>query len=118
MNISIYPTGCLRSRGRNILTAIVVGSLISGLSISPAFADRGDEHRHSERDGHGDRGRHDDRGWHGDRGRHDGRWHDERGWHYYDGPYGYAQPIYAPPPVYVQPYQSPGINLILPIHIR
>lgn len=108
MDMSIHPTGCFRPSGRSILATMVFASLISGATISPVFA----EDHGSERGAHGDRGRHDDRGRHGDR-----RWHDDRGWH--DGAYyGYAQPVYAPPPVYVQPYQSPGINLILPIHIR
>jgi hypothetical protein len=30
----------------------------------------------------------------------------------------YQQPVYAPPPVYVVPSASPGINLVLPLEIR
>jgi hypothetical protein len=71
--------------------ALAFAALIGSFSISPAFA---------RDDGH-DRGRN---GYHGDRGRHD----DRRG-------YRYERPVYAPPPVYYQPRQSPGISLFLPL---
>lgn len=61
---------------------------------------RGDDHGHGGGDEHGD--------WH-DRGR--GGYGNGYG-------YSYAQPVYAPPPVYITPLQSPGINLVLPINFR
>ena len=79
-----------------ILIALVLASMIGGISIEPAFG------RDNDRRGH-DRGLH--RGWYG---------HD-RGYYPY-----YSQPVYAPPPVVYEPYpyQSPGISLVFPIRIR
>ena len=78
--------------------ALVVASMIGGISVAPAFAKDNDR-------GHQERGRHEARGH--DRGR---------------GPRGgyYEQPVYAPPPVVYAPapYQSPGISLVFPINIR
>ncbi|HTZ79684.1 MAG TPA: hypothetical protein VMC10_17360 [Stellaceae bacterium] len=56
--------------------------------------------------------------WRDDRARHDRDWR-EHHWHdhypVYVGP-GYA---YAPPPVvYAPPPPPPGINLVIPLHIR
>jgi hypothetical protein len=36
----------------------------------------------------------------------------------YQHPYNYSQPVYAPPPVYYEPQQSPGISLFFPLDIR
>jgi hypothetical protein len=65
--------------------------MIGGISIAPAFA------------------KNDNRG----RGHQEQRRHEPRGGYY-------RQPVYAPPPVVYtpQPYQSPGISLVFPIHIR
>jgi hypothetical protein len=79
--------------GRKFLIVLAVTSLLGSLSIAPAFADHGRVDR---------------------RGGHDRVDHGRRGW----GGWGYAQPVYAPPVVYAAPVQSPGISLILPIHIR
>ena len=77
--------------------ALILASVIGGMSIAPALG----------RDGDRDRGRH-------DRGRHEARGH-YRGERYYPPP-----EVYAPPPVVYPPdqYQSPGINFVFPIHIR
>jgi hypothetical protein len=74
-----------------VVMALVFASMIGGISISPAF------------------GRDEGRG----RGRHEARGH-------YRGERYYPQPVYAPPPVVYapDPYQSPGINLVFPLHIR
>jgi len=84
-----------------IVMALVFVFMIGGISIAPAFG------RDNSR-GHGQQ----------ERGRHEAR---PRG--YYRGyqPYGYyPAPVYAPPPVVYAPtpYQSPGISLVFPIHIR
>ena len=73
-----------------IAMALVFASMIGAMSIAPAFA----------RDGHG-----------GGRGHYE---HGRRGYG------GYYAPVYAPPPVVYapDPYQSPGISLVFPIHIR
>jgi len=75
---------------------LVVASMIGGISIAPAFA-RDDNRGHAQQE----RGR---------RG-HD-RGHQAYGY--------YPAPVYAPPPVVYapEPYQSPGISLVFPIHIR
>jgi len=85
-----------RSTVGRIVMALVVASMIGGISIAPAFAKDDNRGR-----GHEERGR---------RG-HD-RGHEPRGY--------YQEPVYAPPPVVYapQPYQSPGISLVFPIHIR
>ena len=81
-----------------IVMALVVASMIGGISIAPAFGKD-----HDRRQGYYERGH--------DRGRR--MYQPPR--HYY-----YPAPIYAPPPVIYAPYpyQSPGINLVFPIHIR
>jgi|GEM_PF-4407900 hypothetical protein len=90
-------------RLKEVLIAVALGILIITAVTALAHAD--DRH---------DRGRPvapADRGWH----EHEGRAH-----HYW----GHPEPgvIYAPPVVYAPPpppeYESPGINLILPLHIR
>ena len=82
-----------------IVMALVVASMIGGMSVTPAFARDDNRGR-----GHEERGRHEPRGHY--------RGHEPRGY--------YQEPVYAPPPVVYapQPYQSPGISLVFPIHIR
>jgi hypothetical protein len=82
-----------------IMMALVVASMIGGMSIAPAFARDDDRGR-----GHEERGRHEPRGHY--------RGYQHRNY--------YQEPVYAPPPVVYapQPYQSPGISLVFPIHIR
>jgi hypothetical protein len=80
-----------------ILMALVFVSMIGGITVAPAF---GEYYNH----GH--------RGYY----RHG---HYAYGQRVYQRRY-YSEPVYAPPPVvyYPEPYQSPGISLVFPIHIR
>ena len=76
--------------------ALVIASMIGGISVTPAFANNNNR-------GHAQQ----------ERGRHDHyRGHQPRGY--------YPPPVYGPPPVVYapEPYQSPGISLVFPIHIR
>ena len=86
---------------------VALTSLIGGLSVSPAFADNGHDQR-SRHDNHGQRD-------HGDRGHRDHHG-DRRDYEYRR--YGYAQPVYAPPPVYYEPQQSSGISFFFPLDFR
>jgi hypothetical protein len=79
-----------------IVMALAVVSVLGGMAITPALADN--DGRQVRRDN----GRH-----HGDRDRR-----------VYRHPYNYAQPVYAPPPVYYAPQQSPGISFFFPLDIR
>ena len=83
-----------------IVMVLVFALLIGGMTIAPSFARDG---RYYGRGGHG--------------------YYRGGGYGYYGGPaygYGYYPPVYAPPPVVYapEPYQSPGISLVFPIHIR
>ena len=89
-----------KTRGRKfsstvgkIAMALVFASLICGISVAPAFARDNDR-----RDGYYEHGRRGHR----------------------PPPRYYGGPVYAPPPVVYapMPYQSPGISLVFPIHIR
>jgi hypothetical protein len=95
MRTSNTQASKFRSIVGKIVMALVFASMIGGISIAPAFArDNGRGHGQEER------------------GRHEARGH-------YRGGY-YPAPVYAPPPVVYDPYayQSPGISLVFPIHIR
>ncbi len=103
--------------GKLVMT-LVFTVVISGLAMVPAFGqgygrhpenaerheywrERHEEHRERWRE------RHEERRW---RERHE-----ERRWRAHQ-PYGYAAPLYTPPPVVYAPAPSPGINLFF--HIR
>jgi hypothetical protein len=95
MKVSIRRSGSFSAISRKAVVAIALTAAIGSLSVSSALAD--------ERDHHDDHNRHERRDRHDD--------HDRR-------PYGYARPVYVPPPVYSQPRQSPGISLFLPFNLR
>lgn len=103
MKTSNMRVGKFSSIVGRIMMALVIASMIGGISVTPAFADDHDRGR-----GHQERGRESYGHYHGHR------------------PYGYGYPapvyapVYAPPPVVYAPapYQSPGISLVFPIHIR
>lgn len=106
--------GAAKAPNRKFKTMLIAASLMCGVFAPPAFAgddhdDRGNQHGHYGHYYHNDRGhrdRRDDRGYYV-RERHD-----------YDHSYFYSQPVYLPPPVYVEPQQSPGISLFLPLNFR
>jgi len=78
-----------------ILMALACASMIGGVFIAPAFGDD-----HGRREGY-------------QRGRY------QKSRRVYRAPRRYYPArVYAPPPVvyYPEPYQSPGINIILPFH--
>jgi hypothetical protein len=79
-----------------IMMALVFISMIGGTFITPAFG------RENRRHGYNDQYRY------------------ERGRRVYYQPRYYPQRVYAPPPVFYDPYpyQSPGISLVFPIRIR
>ena len=81
-----------------IVMALAVASVMGAMAVTPALA----------RDN-------DDRRGHRDNGRHRGERHEYRP--VYRQPY-YSEPVYAPPPVYYAPQQSPGISIFLPLDIH
>lgn len=109
MKSSIRQDRYFKSTGRRVVMALAFVSLIGGLSITPAFAEKDGGHGRGDRHGeHGQRDRHGDRGGNGYYG-----YRPE-----YRRPYIYAQPVYVPPPVYYEPVQSPGISIFFPLDFR
>ena len=82
-----------------IVMALVCASMIGGTFIAPAYADD-----HGRREGY----------------QQHRRYKQSRRVYQPTRRYYYSEPVYVPPPVvYVpEPYQSPGINIIFPFHIR
>ena len=100
-----------RSTVGTIVMVLAFALVLGGLSVVPALGQD-----HGRRQGQQERGRYErerqqERGWH-KRERYN-----RRGRRVYR-PYGYAAPLYAPPPVVYPPYQSPGISLFFPFHFR
>ena len=98
----------LRSTGGKITMGLVLAAMIGSIDVAQSFGDDG-YNRH-------DRGRYEHRGRGYDRDRYD---HRGRGYYYVRGrrvyrPYGYRQPVYAPPPVYYEPPPAPGISIFFP----
>ena len=105
---------CQANRGRvsglKVVAALAFTIVISGLTVTSAFAKENDDEHGWRRDRH-EQHDHRQREWRGDR----------EGYGYrpeYRRPYTYAQPVYVPPPVYYEPRQSPGINLFFPLEFR
>jgi len=106
MKSSIRRTGYFSPSGRKVAMALAFASLIGGLSISPTLAARDDgRDRGAWNADHGQRGQRDDREAYGRRAE-------------YRRHYRYEQPVYAPPPVYYEPRQSPGISFFFPLDLR
>ena len=89
-----------------IVMALAVASVMGAMAMTPALGDN--------RKGHQDQGLHKGQSK-GDRDRRESRPVYRP---VYEHPYDYSQPVYAPPPVYYEPQQSPGISLFFPLDIR
>jgi ABC-type Zn2+ transport system substrate-binding protein/surface adhesin len=93
-----------------LAAVVAVAVLVVAAPVHSAKAD----------DWHGHEGRGHDEG----RGHEEGRWHEwrehERRAHHWHEVEVVPPPavVYSPPPVVYAPAPSPGISLILPIHIR
>jgi len=118
METLILKTTFFRRHGSKFLVGLLIASTLSLLPVSTVLADP---------DGWGGH----EGGW----GGHEGGWrgHDRNDWDrrraygngyggypqpVYPQVYGYAQPVYVPPPVQYIPQPSPGINLVIPLNFR
>lgn len=124
MKPSTRPTGFFKPTGRKTVVALVFASLLGGLSISPAFAERNNDHDRHDRHERHDR-RHDRHGDYQGEGRRDHRREWRRDHHVYRyqpeyrRPYYYAQPVYVPPPAYYySPPRAPSINVYIPFDLN
>ena len=94
-----------------IVMALAVASVMGAMAMTPALGQNNESRARAAQD----RGRHDDRNQNDNRNRNDR--HDQRASRpAYQHPY--SHPVYAPPPVYYAPQQSPGISFFLPLDIR
>ena len=108
MKPSIQKVKSSKSTGSRVVMAFALASLISGLAISPAFAD----HDRGEGDGGDRHGGYEQRG----HGHGHGHGHDDED---YQRSYYYARPVYVPAPVYYEPpRQSPGVSVFFPLDLR
>lgn len=106
MNTSSIDSGKRRPELARVALAVALVTLTGGLTLASTLANADD------RQGHDNRGaQHADRG--NDRGQDRREYRPQ-----FAQPYAYAQPVYAPAPVYVEPTVSPGISLFFPIDIR
>ncbi|HEY8024004.1 MAG TPA: hypothetical protein VIF60_05520 [Burkholderiaceae bacterium] len=128
MKTLIRRTGILKIAGHKLLLPLAVAAAACTLFMTPAMAQHDDYHGRDSNHGHADNRGHDGwrdghEGWrNGHEGWRDGREYrreyDERRWRDQHHPYYYAQPVYVPPAVYVEPQPSAGISIFLPIHLR
>lgn len=119
MKFLIRTIRFLKLTGSKVLIGLFLAGSVSVLCMSTASADRDDG------PGWGNWGGH--QGW---RGGGDDYYEHRRGYYGYGyggygrylppypAPYGYAQPVYVPPPVYYPPLPSPGISLFFPLNIH
>ncbi len=112
MRSTIRQASFLGLTSRKAVLALALASPLSGLAISPAFADRDHDNGRGRGHRHGDHQRDWQRDWRGDRDGYYGYQPE------YRRPYYYAQPVYVPPPVYYAPRQSPGVSLFFPLDLR
>ena len=114
MKSSTRNTGFFKPTGRKAVVALIFASLMGGLSISPAFAERNNDHYRSDRRGDHQRDSRRDHRREWRRDHHAYRYQPE-----YRRPYYYAQPVYVPPPVYYySPPRAPSINVVIPFDLH
>ena len=107
-----------RSIVGKIVMVLVLAAMTGSMEVAPALAgddyNRGGRNENSHYD-HRGRGYddHRSRGYGRDRYDHRGRYYYSHGRRVYR-PYGYMQPVYAPPPVYYEPAPPPGISIFFP----
>lgn len=125
METLILKTRFIKSTGKKIALGLMLASTLCLLPVAAVHAERDD---FGGRDAGGFRGGERDGGFHGG-DREDWRRRERYGNGYggYGGGYrlpvapqgyGYAQPVYVPPPVQYMPPPSPGINLVVPLNFR
>lgn len=128
--MSTFNTRAKHSRSTvgKIAMAFAFASVISGISLVPAFGQdyerRQGQRRPEQQRPEQQRPAPQERGWQA-RERQDARrwhrreWRDARRWREYQ-PYGYSAPLYVPPPLVYAPPRPPGISLFfpLPLYIR
>lgn len=115
IKVPMFQAADLLAISRRALGVVFIGSAITLLASSSAFAERnggqGHGNPHANQGQRAGPGNHGQRAWHNDR----------QGYRYqneYRHPYRYSQPVYVPPPVYYEPRQSPGISLFFPLDLR
>ncbi|MFA5172132.1 MAG: hypothetical protein WC426_11245 [Sulfuriferula sp.] len=101
-----------KSGSFKVVMALTFVSLISSLSISPALADRHDNHGRGDR--HGNYGHGESRDYRGEHGYR----HEHQRYYGYEQRGYYERPVYVPPPVYYEPRQSAGVSIFFPIDLR
>ena len=105
MKVVSHSTG--RRRLQEAATGLALGIVLIAATAAAAPVHPDDQHNRGHavhaRYGAGDR---------------DWRAHEGNAHRYWNGSYWEPGVIYAPPVVYEPPYESPGINLIVPLNIR
>jgi hypothetical protein len=119
MKTSMLQARNARPAISKIMIALVFASMVGAIATGPALArddNRSNEHQdQGRRDEHQDQGKRDE---HQDQDRRRDESNFNRDGRGDRQPNYYAQPVYAPPPVYYAPQPSPGISLFFPLDIR
>jgi hypothetical protein len=107
----------LRPTIGKIAMALAVASVMGAMAVPPALGQNNEGRGRAAQD----HGRNDNRNQSHNRNQNNSRDQRESRPVYrpvYQDAYRYSQPVYAPPPVYYEPQQSPGISLFFPLDIR
>ena len=96
----------VRSVVGTLVLALVLASVLGGISVVPAFGQEREWRAERWRERRAERAER----W---RERRAERWRERHAYPAYVPP-----PVYAPPPVVYAPPPSPGISLFFPLHIR
>ena len=131
METLVVKSRFFRSNGKHFALGLLLASILGLAPVTAVFADR-DDFGWREGGGFHGEGREGFRGGDRDDWRRRERYGNGYGGYVggyggygggYQEPvapqgYGYAQPVYVPPPVQYLPPQSPGINLVVPLNFR